>query len=83
MLLKLRYTIDKMAKPTATSAAATAMIKNTNTCPDASLCNVENATNNKLTAFNISSIHIKTMMAFRLAITPTAPIMNNTALSIM
>ena len=30
---ELRYTLIKIANPTATSAAATAIIKNTNTCP--------------------------------------------------
>src|SRR5690606_38537500 len=34
--LVLRYTITIIAKPMATSAAARAIIKNTNTCPDAS-----------------------------------------------
>lgn len=33
---KLRYTETNMANPTATSAAATAIEKNTNTCPSAS-----------------------------------------------
>jgi hypothetical protein len=48
----------------------------------AALCNAapwyifENATNNKLTAFNINSMHINTMMALRRVNTPTTPMLN-------
>src|SRR5574343_262668 len=73
---KLRNTETKMANPTATSAAATAIEKNTNTCPSASWWYVEKATNNKFTAFNMISIDMKTMMAFRRYNTPNTPIQN-------
>lgn len=63
-----------MARPTATSAAATAMIKNTKTCPPASPLYDENAVNNKLTEFSINSTDMKTMMALRLIRTPIIPI---------
>ena len=63
-----------MPSPTATSAAATTIIKNTNTCPAGSLRYAENAANNKLTAFNINSIDIKIIIALRLTSTPKTPI---------
>lgn len=77
----LRYTIINIAKPTATSAAATAMIKNTKTCPLLSDKKLENATNNKLTAFSINSIDMKIIIALRLNNTPNTPMVNNTVLS--
>jgi hypothetical protein len=40
------------------------------------LCTLENATSNKFTAFNMSSMHMKTMMAFLRVKTPTMPILN-------
>ena len=66
-----------IAKPTATSAAATAIEKNTKTCPCASWWYVEKATKSKFTAFNIISIDIKTIMAFRLYKTPNTPILKS------
>jgi hypothetical protein len=82
------YNITIIESPTLTSAAATIIIKKTKIC--ASLANVgnafaaelaacmfENATNNKFTAFNINSTHIKTIMALRRVNTPTIPILNN------
>ena len=74
----LRYTIINIANPTATSAAATAIIKNTKTCPLLSDKKLENATSNKLTALSINSIDIKIIMALRLKSTPNTPIVNNT-----
>src|SRR3954451_9566666 len=68
-----------IAKPTAASAAATVMTKNTNTCP-ATPYTCANATNVRFTALSISSTHMNTMMAFRRVSTPTTPIMNRTAL---
>ena len=70
-----------MANPTATSAAATAMIKNTNPSEEASERKVENATNRSLTAFSMSSMLIRMMMAFRLYKTPRTPIVKRAALS--
>ena len=84
----LRYIITIMASPTLTSAAATTMIKKTNNCPSmpvptgtppgtAAGCGIfENATSNRFTAFSISSMHIKTMIALRRVNTPTTPIQN-------
>ena len=75
-----------IASPTLTSAAATTMIKKTNNCPSlpavisleelAKWCIFENATSNRFTAFNISSIHMNTMMALRRVSTPIMPITN-------
>ena len=72
-----------MAKPTATSAAASAMMKKTNTCPEASPLYAENAVNSKLTAFSINSTDIKIIMAFLLIKTPITPIVNIIALNNM
>ena len=71
-----RKTETRIASPTATSAAATAIEKNTKTCPSASWWNVEKATNNKFTAFSMISIDMKTMMAFLLYNTPKTPMQN-------
>src|SRR5215470_14002913 len=69
-----------MARPTAASAAATVMTKNTNTCPVIrSPYRCANAMNVRFTAFNISSTHMNTMIALRRMSTPTTPITNNTA----
>lgn len=65
-----------MAKPTATSAAATAMMKNTNTCPDASPLYDENAVSSKFTEFSINSTDINTIIAFLLMRTPVMPTQN-------
>ena len=69
-----------MASPTATSAAATAMIKNTNTCPDGSFLKVESATKSKLMEFNINSTDMKMIMAFLLIKTPKTPMQKSAAL---
>src|SRR5215467_6767857 len=67
-----------IANPTAASAAATVITKNTNTCPvDPYAC--ANATNVRFTAFSISSTHMNTMIAFRRINTPKTPIANSTA----
>ena len=75
------YTIINIARPTATSAAATAIIKNTNTCPSPSLLKVEKAANNRFTALSINSIDIKTIIAFLRYKTPKTPILNKAALN--
>jgi hypothetical protein len=74
-----------IAKPTVTSAAATTMIKNTKSWASVPTvvawfsayafkwCILENATNNKFTAFSINSMHMKMMIALRLVNTPTMP----------
>ncbi len=68
-------------RPTETSAAATTMMKKTNSwasVPEAEAgfswwCILENATKSKFTEFNISSTHIKITMAFRRIVTPKTP----------
>src|SRR5215510_4642415 len=69
-----------IASPTAASAAATVMTKNTNTCPvirPPYRC--ANAMKVRLTAFSINSTHMNTMIALRRMSTPTTPITNSTA----
>ena len=76
-----------IASPTLTSAAATIIIKKTKIwalvameAPKAftpAICIFENAINNKLTEFNISSIHMKTTIELRLVNAPIIPIQNN------
>src|SRR3954471_19104223 len=66
-----------MARPTAASAAATVMTKNTNTCP-ATPYVWANATNVRFTALSISSTHMKMMIALRRVSTPMTPIVNST-----
>ena len=74
-------TIIKIANPTATSAAATAMMKNTNTCPPASDQKRLKATSNKFTALSINSTHMKITIAFRRYKTPMTPIENKIELN--
>ena len=69
-----------MASPTATSAAATAIIKKTKTCPEGSFLNVESATKSKLIEFNINSTDMKMIMAFLLIKTPNTPMQKSAAL---
>lgn len=71
-----RYTETKIANPTATSAAATAIEKKTKICPSVSWWYDEKATNNKFTAFNMISIDMKTMIEFLLYKTPKIPMQN-------
>src|SRR5881396_1317899 len=67
-----------MARPTAASAAATAITKNTNTCPPTpSRC--ANAMKVRFTALSISSTHMKITMALRRKSTPATPSVNRTA----
>lgn len=80
------YNITIMAKPTLTSAAATIIIKNTKiwalvamVAPKAfgaARCIFENAISKRFTEFSINSIHIKTMIEFRLVNAPITPILN-------
>ena len=71
-----------IARPTAASAAATVMTKNTKICPLEVPKNAENDTNDKFIEFSISSIHINMTIAFLLIKTPITPIENNNALKI-
>src|SRR5512132_2457333 len=67
-----------IASPTAASAAATVITKNTNTCPAAPYA-CANATKVRFTALSISSTHMNTMIAFRRISTPNTPIANSAA----
>src|SRR3954451_12919747 len=67
-----------IASPTAASAAATVMTKNTKTCP-ATPYACAKAMNVRFTALSISSTHMKMMIALRRVSTPTTPIVNRTA----
>src|SRR4051794_951884 len=67
-----------IASPTAASAAATVMTKNTNTCP-ATPYACAKAIKVRFTALSISSTHMKMMIAFRRVSTPTTPMVNSTA----
>jgi hypothetical protein len=68
-----------MPRPTAASAAATAITNTTKTWPIAFWSSFENATRLMFTAFRISSIDMKMMMMLRRTITPMTPIMNSAA----
>src|SRR4051812_43813710 len=67
-----------IASPTAASAAATVITKNTNTCP-ATPYACANATKLRFTALSMSSTHMNTMIALRRISTPNTPIVNSTA----
>src|SRR5260370_41661978 len=65
-------------RPPAASAAATAITKNTNTCPPSPrLC--PRATNVRFTALSMSSTHMKITIAFRRNSTPATPSVKSTA----
>src|SRR5712691_11799076 len=67
-----------IARPTAASEAATAITKNTNTCPPSPrLC--ARATNVRFTALSMSSTHMKITIAFRRNSTPATPSVKSTA----
>src|SRR3954470_22828956 len=67
-----------IARPTAASAAATVITKNTNTWP-ATPYTCAKATNARLTALSINSTHMKMMIALRRVSTPTTPMTKRTA----
>lgn len=80
------YNITIIARPTLTSAAATIIIKKTKICALVAIvpakafgtarCIFENAINNRFTEFSINSMHIKTMIEFRLVSAPITPMQN-------
>ncbi len=70
-----------MASPTAASAAATTITKNTNTCPLSDFHCHAKATNARFTAFSISSIDMNSVIRLRLIRKPTTPSENRIALS--
>jgi hypothetical protein len=71
-----------IAKPTAASAAATAITKNTKSCPTVSPKYEEKVIKVRFAELSISSTHIKTTIAFLLVRTPIIPTENINALSI-
>ena len=68
-----------MARPIPISAAATVMTNRAKICPVSWCRYCENATRFTLTAFSISSIDIRTRIAFRRASTPYTPAENSMA----
>ena len=68
-----------MASPIAASAAATVMMKKTKIMPSIELSMFPAAMKVRLTPFSISSMHMKTMIAFRLVMTPMAPMVKSAA----
>src|SRR6266508_4227451 len=67
-----------IARPTAASAAATAITKKTNTCPPTPR-RCARATKVRFTALSISSTHMKITIALRRSSTPATPSVNSTA----
>src|SRR5216684_2978934 len=78
---RLRAIKMMIASPTAASAAATTMTKNTNTWPSSLPIARLNDTNARLTALSMSSIDMKIVMTFRLKRNAMTPSPNNSALS--
>src|SRR5271169_4368160 len=70
---RVRNTEIMIARPTAASAAATTMTKNTNTCPLSIFNSAAKATNVRFTALSISSIDMKIVMMLRLIRNPVTP----------
>src|SRR5512132_904894 len=71
--------ISTMARPTPTSAAATAMMNRANTAPATSPCIAPNAIRLMLTALRMSSIDISTSTVFLRAMTPYTPVQKRIA----
>src|SRR5829696_3838952 len=69
-----------IARPTAASAAATAIVKSTNPSPYMVLVSRANATRLRLTAFIISSTHMNMMIKLRRTRTPISPMTKSAAL---
>ena len=68
-----------MASPTATSAAAIVITKNTMICPSAAPWARPKATNARFAAFSMSSMDMKITSGFRRTRTPTTPMVNRIA----
>ena len=75
----LARTIDRtrMARPTAASAAASAMTKKANTWPFWSPSSRAKASNARLPALSCSSMPMSTMSALRRSSTPVVPMRNS------
>ena len=72
-----------MPRPTTTSAAATTSTKNTAVWPSMLPRRTASATNVRLTALSISSMHMNCTSGLRRTSTPTTPMPNTTAPSTM
>ena len=70
-----------MASPTAASAAATAMTKKAMAWPDMEPCWRAKARKVRFAALSMSSMHMKTMMAFFFTSTPAKPMAKRNAAS--
>src|SRR5580765_7590015 len=81
MLSRLRNIARTTARPTATSPAATAMVKTANTWPLMALSWRLKAIRFRLAAFIISSIDMRMMMALRRVSTPITPIAKSSRLT--
>jgi hypothetical protein len=71
-----------IARPTAASAAATVITKNTNNCPTGFPIKDEKVIKERFAELSISSTDIKTTIAFLLVRTPVTPTINMKALNI-
>jgi hypothetical protein len=76
---RLRKMATRMPRPTTTSAAATAITKKARTWPSRAPLVLAKVTNDRLTAFSISSMHMNTTMALRRISTPATPMPNRMA----
>src|SRR5262245_2250605 len=79
---RLRNSARTTARPTATSPAATAIVKTANTWPIRSWVLAPKAMKLMLAAFIISSIDMRMTMALRRVRTPRTPMVNSTRLKI-
>ena len=68
-----------IARPTATSAAATHITKNTRACPSVVPWRWPKATRARFAALSISSIDMKITSGFRRISTPSTPMLKSTA----
>ena len=68
-----------IARPTATSAAATHRTKKTRACPSIVPCRCPKATSARFAAFSMSSIDMKITSGLRRIRTPSTPMVNRTA----
>src|SRR5262245_5938572 len=76
---RMRKIATMIARPTATSAAATAITKKTTAWPSRFPARCPKATSARFAAFNMSSIDMKMTSGLRRMTTPTTPIVNRTA----
>src|SRR6266516_5554323 len=81
MSRRVRKIETMRARHTTTSAAATVSTRKTNICPSTESRKREKATNERLTAFNISSMDIKIIKGLRRISTPVTPTVKIMALT--